>query len=394
MRHTLRFQRTSFDDLNVQSFNQHFNDLDYEFGSLLGRRTRVSAHAGRRSSFSLVDLPPQGVDPGLGAVSPPAAGKSDSTYATSNISFDPNSRVSLGLTGNVDEQKSGTYTTNSRLATTTARFEPLTGLSVSASGVYGSVGQQIGDVPITVLTRSGQVGSSYRAGIRWLEGSVSGTRSYGEDSAPDGRTGRVQSWSGNTSLSVRLGGANFTGGYERLHSDDALLELGNYDLRRLRSGLQFSTRRISLSGNWDRSNVDRGQSASFSHSLQNTYSASLAFHAGPIGTLTASGGGFDSRTDGGRDRTYFGGGNFESRIGRVTLLADLREESTSSFQSNLSQSSLFGFGRAEYRRRQFVFALEYRRNSQDLRSSQLPTAGRFSGRQLNLRVTRKFGFRL
>ena len=74
------------------------------------------------------------MDAGTGAL-PPLRGESDSKYLTSNLTFDPNTRLSLSLAANVEEQQASTATPTSRLATTTVRFEPRPGLSVSGSGV-------------------------------------------------------------------------------------------------------------------------------------------------------------------------------------------------------------------------------------------------------------------
>ena len=393
-RQTFRYQKTSFEHVLAQTFNQHFNELDYELGAMVGRRSRFVAHAGRRGSFSLFDAPPQIVDAGTGVAVPAPQGKSDTAYAISGITFEPNARVSLGLTANIDEQRTAAITTTSELATATARVEPLPGLSASASGIYGTRGQIVGDVPVTVLTRTAQVGSSYHAGVRWLEGSVAVTRGMGENSAVDGRLGEVQSWSGDTSVSASARGVSATAGYERLHSEDGILDLGNYDVRRVRGSLQVSRPRFSLNGSWDQSASDRGQGATFVHALQETYSASLSLRLGRDSALGASGGGFDSRTTLGRDRTYFGGATFESRRGRVLMSAALREELTSASTTHLEQWSLFGFGKAEYMRRQFTFGVEYRRSAQNLQFAQMINPAQFRGRQLNLRVSRRFGVRL
>lgn len=390
---TLTFQRTSFANFTAQTFNQRFNELGYEVGIPLGRRNRFTARAGRRSAFSLLDAPPQVVDSGTGIALPLVQGRTDTAYAMSGITFEPGRRVSLGVSGSLDDQQAATIKTASRLLTTTARFEPLTGLSLSASGDYGTRGQVVADVPLTVLTRIAQAGANYRTGWRWLQGSVAATRRIGQNSAVDGRLGQVQGWSGDVSLSATAGRVSAAGGYGRQHSEDAILDFGNFDIRRRRASVQVAGQRVSVTGSWDRSTSDRGLGLTFGHAVQDTYAAALAFRRRDS-VIAASGGGFNSRTTLGRDRTWFAGTTVESRVRKVLVSAALREEVTSASAAGLDQWNLVGFVKAEYTRRQFSFGIEYRRSAQQLRFALATAPTAFRGRQFLLRVTRKFGVRL
>jgi len=390
---TLRYQRTSFDHVIAQAFNQHFNELDYEFGLTVARRSRVTARAGRRSAFSLFDTPPQMVDSGSGLARPSTQGQSDTAYATSGITFEPNGRVSLGITGSLDQQRASSITTTSQLLTSTARLEPFGGLSLSASGNYGTRGQIVDDVAVTVQTRSVQAGANYRVGVRWLELSVAGTRRLGENSALDGRVGRVNGWSGDSAVSMSLRGMSVTGGYDRAHGQDAILDFGNFDVRRRRVSLQFTGSRVGVSGSWDRSASDRGLGSTFMQALQQTYSASLSFRWRES-LLSANGGGFDSRTALGRDRTYFVGATSESHVGKVRVSGSLRQELTAASATHLHQWNLVGFVKAEYLRRLFGFAFEYRQSALHLQFDQVLTPTDFRGRQFSVRMSRRFGVRL
>jgi len=393
VRQTFRVQRTSFQNAAVQTFNQRFNDLDYEIGVLLGPRSRMTARAGRRSAFSLIDAPPAVVDVGADVAQPLGRGRSDTTYAISGVTFDPTRRVSLGLSGSLDEQHTAAVTTSSRLLTTNARVEPFRGLSLSAGGNYGTRGQVVADVPLTVLTRTAQAGASYRAGVRWLEGTVAVTRRIGQNSAPDGRLGAVQSWSGDTSLSVTVGAVGATAGYERSHSEDAILDFGNFDIRRRRASVQVTGRRVTVMGGWERAASDRGVALTFAHAVQDTYSASLSFrHHDSL--IAANVGGFDSRTTLGQDRTYFAGATLESHWRRIQFSASLREEMTVASATTFDQRNLVGFVKAEYTRRQFGLAVEYRGTAQQLQFAEGLAPRAFRGRQFILRISRKFGVRL
>jgi hypothetical protein len=389
----LSFQKTSFENFTARTFNQRFNELGYDVGVPIGRRSRFTARAGRRSAFSLLDAPPQMVDSGSGIALPLVQGRTDTAYAMSGVTFEPSRRVSLGLSGSLDNQQAATISTASRLLTTTARFEPLTGLSLSASGDYGTRAQVLADVPLTVLTRMAQAGANYRAGVRWLQGTVAVTRRIGENSAIDGRIGHVQAWSADTSLSVSAGRVSATGGYGRQRSEDAILDFGNFDIRRRRASVQVTGQRVSVTGSWDRSTSDRGLALMFGHAVQDTYLASLGVRRRDS-VIAASVGGFDSRTILGRDRTWFAGATVESRLRKVQLSAALREEVTAASAAGLDQWNLVGFVKAEYTRRQFGFGVEYRRSAQQLRFAQMMAPTAFRGRQFLLRITRRFGVRL
>jgi predicted GNAT family acetyltransferase len=78
----------------------------------------------------------------------------------------------------------------------------------------------------------------------------------------------------------------------------------------------------------------------------------------------------------------------------VRFSGALRQEKTSTSVTQLDQRSLVWFAKAEYTRRLFGVALEYRLNSQRLQFDQAPVPAEFRGRQFNLRLLRKFGRRM
>jgi hypothetical protein len=393
-RQALRYSRSSFENLVSNAFNQRLSDLDYELAIAMGKRSRFLTHAGRRNSFSLFDLPMQLVDPATQAYRPPSRGALTSSYVTSGVSFDPSSRFSLSLTGNAEHQDAQPVATSALLATTAARYDVVGGLSLNASGTYGQRGEVLQDAAVAVTTRSGQVGATYRAGARWLEGTVGGTRGAGSNTRPDGSEGRVNAWSGQGTLMSSFCVLVASAGYERQNNTDDILDYGNFDGRRIQGSIQAQGDRLSSMTTWERVLVVRGRSATLAASRQETFTATLVYRLGRESRVTGSAGGFANRADTGFDRTLFWGGAYEAQpYPRLHVSASLRRERTIATQTRLDQRGLRGYGQIEYRLRLFSFALEYRDDDQRLQFQHALQPLGFRGRQVLLRVSRKFGMR-
>jgi hypothetical protein len=396
---SLRYQRSSFSNLVTDAFDQRLSDLDYELGVLLGARSRLQTRAGRRNTFSQFDLPPHVVDPGTVGYRPPSRGEVSTLFVTSGITYDPAARLSISVTGNADRQEAEPIATSALLATTTARYDVFHGLSVDASGTYGQRGEAVGDVPVTVVTQTTQAAATYRAGAQWLQGTVSYRRGIGSNSALDGRVGEIRSGSEQGQLSSTVGWLTLMGGYEHQNNTDEILDFGNYDVRRFLGSVQTLGRVLSLMANWDESDVTRGREATLGVNHQQTFSGSAAYQIGRNSRLAATAGGFSNRAEIALeptfDRTLFWGGTYESAPWpRLHLSASLRREETTASQTHLDQRGWRGFAQAEYRLRLFQFALEYRDDQQRLQDERAPKPFNFKGRQVLLRITRKFGMRL
>jgi hypothetical protein len=394
-RHALRYQRTSFENRTSQAFNQRFKNLDYDFGVTTSQRSRITVRSGRRSTFSLFDLPSQIVNPGTGTYRPPSRGEVNTMYAIGDVTYEPTGRLSLDLTGSFDQQDSEPASTNAKLLITSARYELLRGLSLTATGNYGDRGQIVGDAPVTVLTRSARIGSSYRFGVRWLDGSAGYFRGIGTNTTPEGQLGEIQSWSGQAGLSAALPWFTLRGGYERANSRDEILDFGNYDSRRSQASVQRQVGRVSLEGSWEHSLVERGRGASLAVNRQHIFTSSASYRIGRDSLLTANAGGFRNDTEFGRDRMRFYGASYVSQLRRALhLTAWLRHEDVIATQTRLDQQSLASFGQLEYRLRLFSFAIEYRHNDQNLQYRELMDPLTFRGHQVLLRIARKLALAL
>ncbi len=149
----------------------------------------------------MFDIPPPIVDPGTGAYRLPSRGTVDAFYVISSVAYEPHHRVALDLTASLDRQDSLAVETGAQLLSTSARVEPLRGLSLFATGSYGNRDQMIGDVTVDAMTQNVQAGASYRIGVR---GSMRtrGTRADGPNSTPDGGVGDIRAWTGQSGVFV------------------------------------------------------------------------------------------------------------------------------------------------------------------------------------------------
>jgi hypothetical protein len=394
-RQALRYQRNAYQSPMSQAFNQRIDDLDYELGATIAKTLRTSTRIGRRSHYSMFDVPSGSASLESDAYHAPTRGQANTVYAVTSISFEPSRRFAFDLTGSVDQQKSGGATTNAKVASGTARLEVIRGLSVSAVGTYGDRGQILGDVPTTVITRSGLAGATYRAGIRWLQGSVGYSAGIGANTTPEGRVGAMRSEAGQASLSVSIKNVGLSGGYERTRNRDDILDYGNLFIERGHAAIQSQLGRFQLSGTWEQSLIERGRAVTFSSNLQQSFSGSVSLRIGHDSLVTANGGGFRNQGSFGRERAVFAGAALESQLLKsLHLTAWIRRGDTTATLTRLDQSTLYGFGQLEYRLRQFSLALEYRHNEQHLRASDLVNPYQFRGHQLMLRISRKFGGRI
>ena len=393
--HALRYQWTAYENQISQAFNQRLSDLEYVFGATLPKRSRASARVGRRTSLSLFDVAVPVGSQDTGAYSPPSRGEVGSTYLVGTLNLEPNNRLSLDLTGTFDRQDAALVTTDAKLASATAFFEALPGLSLNATGTFGERGQQLGPETITVITRSALAGASYRARVRWLDAGVQYAAGAGTNTTVSGQVGHTGSWSGRANLSVSNPWFSVSGGYGRSKNWDDILDYGNFRYERSQASVQGRAGRVLLNGSWEDVLIERGRDLTFARERQRTFTATASIRVGWGSLLSVDAGGFRNDVVTGRDRSLFAGSAFESQLWKalhLTLWGRLGE--TTATQTGLDQRALSGLAQLEYRLRFFNFALEYRYNDQDLSSGDLADSIKFRGHQMLLRITRKFGFTL
>ena len=393
-RQALRYQKTSFENVISQVFNQRLSDLSYELGATLPKRSRATVRAGRRSSFSLFDLPPQTVDPGTGAYPLSTRGEFQTVYAIGSLTYEPSGRLSVDVTGSADRQDGMDATTTAQLASASGRYEAVRGLSLSALATGGTHGQVVGDVPTTVFTRSGQIGADYRARARWLDASAGVTRGRGLNQTPEGRIGSLRAASEQVGFSISPRGISLSAGFEHSRNEDEILDYGNFSVERTHASVQGQAGPIALAATWEHSFVERGRGETFATNLQQVFTLSASHRVGRDTQVTAQAGGFSNRTQFGFDRAQFAGASVESQLRRsLHASAWIRQELTTATETGLDQTTFAWLAQLEYRLRLFLFSIEYRQNDQDLQYGTLVAPYQFRGHQLLLRISRKFGLR-
>jgi hypothetical protein len=392
---TLRFDRNSFESPVAQAYNQRFDDLNYEFGANISNRFHATARVGRRNQFSVFEVPLDSSAGSGDAYRPPLRGDVSTIYTVTTLSYQPWQRLGFDVAGSYDRQRGSLASTDARVATASTRLDLVKGLTVTALGTYGDRGQIIQDVPITVRTKTGLASVTYRAGVRWLQGSVGYSAGGGTNTTPEGFEGRVKSESGEAGLSISIKGVGLSGGYERAKATDQVLDYGNYATERSHAAVNTQAGRVTLNASAERARVDRGRGATFSTNLQQSVSANASLRVRRESQVTASVGGFQNRGTYGDDRAVFAGVGLESQLAKqLHLSAWVRQGDMVASLTRLDQKTVYGFASLEYRIRQFNLAAEYRNSQQNLVTSDLTEPYSFRGHQVMLRLSRKFGKRI
>ena len=337
------------------------------------------------------------LDPGGNgdAYRPPLRGDVSTLYSVSTLSYQPWRRLGFDMSGSVDRQQGAGVSTDARVATGSTRLDLFRGLSLNALGTYGDRGQIVDNVPLTVRAKTGVAGATYRAGVRWLQGSVGYNVGGGTNTTPEGQVGKVKSEAGQAGLSISIKGVGLSGGYERAKASDDLLDFGNYAIERTHAALNTQAGRLTLNASAERARVDRGRATTFSTNLQQSVSGNVGLRIGRDSQVSANVGGFQNQGTFGNDRAVFAGVGLESQLAKaLRLSAWVRQGDMVASLTKLDQKTVYGFASLEYRLRQFNLAVEYRNSQQNLMTSDLANPYDFRGHQVLLRLSRRFGKRL
>ena len=392
---SLRFDRNAFESPVSQAYNQRFDDLNYEFGATLSKGFHASARVGRRNQFSVFEVPSGSSGENGDAYRPPMRGDVSTIYTVSTLSYQPWRRIGFDVSGSIDRQRAAGVSTDARVATGSTRLDVVRGLSLTVLGTYGDRGQIVENTPITVRTKTGLAGVTYRAGVRWLQGSVGYNVGGGSNTTPEGQTGTVKSEAGTAALSISIKGVGLSGGYERSKATDELLDFGNYAIERSHAAVNTQAGRVALNASAERARVERGRGATYSTNLQQSVSGNVSLQIRRDSQVSANVGGFQNQGTFGNDRAMFAGVGLESQLAKgLHLSAWVRQGEMLASLTRLDQKTAYGFASLEYRLRQFNLAVEYRNSRQNLMTSDLTDPYSFRGHQVMLRLSRRFGKRL
>lgn len=392
LRSSLRYDRNGFDTALSQAFRQRYRELSYELAATASPRTSATVRAGRRSTFSLFDIPPQ--FSGLGAVAyrPPADGEVGLYYGVATLTH-TRSRISADITASYDREHSDAVATDALLATATTRYNVFSGLTLSGSATHGQRGQLVSAAHTRVITRSVGAGADYSVAFRFLQAGAGYDEGRGRSSGEvgDGRTRASRSHAYASTGILRA--VDVSVGYEQGRSRDDLLDLGNQWHERTRAIARSGAGPLRLEASWEEAIVEQGRNLTASRSRYVQNSGTAAMNLARDRQVSVSLGRFLNRSFAGADRTEFVGAALASPVvGALRLTITVRREQTHSDVSRLDQSGYYTTGALEYRVRLFTFGFEHRYTDLALSTAAQIDPVAFAGNQILFRVGRRFGF--
>jgi hypothetical protein len=393
--HTLRYQRDGFDNAVSQALHQRYRELGYELVAKATDRTFATVRAGRRTTFSLFDVPPQFTDIGVGGFRPPPSGEVDLSYGLATLTHQAPAGVSADMTVGYNQEESGSVGTNALLATATTRYQPLTGITLQASGTYGERGQDIAGARLNVLTRGVAAGADYTFTRRLLRFGVGYGTGRGWSTSEEGLDGESRLWNARADAGtdiLRIVQLNV--GYEQGRSLDELLPLGNQWYERVRAGARTAlTARIILDATHEIASIDRGTTPQVFRTRYTQTMATAAIQVSRDRRVSLTAGRFRNRSlMGDDDNEYVGVSLDGALIGLLRVSLTARRERTIATAALLDQDGYYTVGVLTYRVRLFTFSFEHRYTDLALQVGRGVAPLAFTGNQTMFRVGRLFRF--
>jgi len=392
---TLRYQRNGFDNTASQAFRQSLSDLGYEFVARASDRTWGTVRAGRRTTYSLFDAPPQFTDIGVDGYHPPPGGEVDLYYAQATLSHQAKAR---GLSGDLnigfDNERSESGRTAARLGSATARYQPFTGFTVHGTGTYGERGQEMNGARVRVLTRGVVSGAEYTVMthvVRATAGYEGGRGWNVSDLGVEG-TSRMQRGRFDAASDL-LHIVQLSAGYERGQSRDDLLPFGNQWQERTHGAARtVLAPRIMIELTAEAAAIDRGVLPQIFRTRYRQEAATASYDLSRQRHLAFTVGRFANRATGGDDTNRYVGFAFNGTlIGQFHMTLTARREHTLSSASRLEQDGYYTIGVIDYRVRLFTFSVEHRYTDLSLSTAARIDPLTFTGNQILFRVGRRFG---
>jgi hypothetical protein len=393
--HTLRYQRDGFDNAISQALRQRFGELSYELVAKASDRTFGTVRAGRRTTYSLFDVPPQFTDIGIDSYHPPPSGAVDLFYGLATLTHQATKGLSADMSVGYNREQSAAVGTSALLATATTRFEPLTGFTLHGSGTYGERGQDVAGTRIVVLTRGIVTGAEYSLTRRFARGAVGYDAGRGWNKSDRGLEGQSRLWRGRADGGTDLlRFVQLSVGYEQGRSVDELLPLGNQWQERTHASARSTlTSRVTVDGTYEVASIDRGTAPLLFRTRYAQTMATTAIQLARDRRISFAAGRFRNRSFTGDDNNEYVGLSFDgSLVGRLRIALTARREHTRSSASRLDQDGYYTACVLNYRLRLFTFTFEERYTDLALSTAKQIAPLTFTGNQILFRVGRKFGF--
>jgi hypothetical protein len=391
---TLRYREEGFDSAVSQAFRQRFGELSYELTARASDRTWSTVRAGRRTTFSLFDVPPQFNDIGIDSYHPPPGGEVALVYGLATLTHQAAKGLSADVSVGYDREESTAAGTSALLATATTRYEPITGLTMHGSSTYGERGQDGAGARLIVLTRGFSSGADYTLTRRLVRGGIGFEAGRGWNTSERGegesRRWRMRADAGTDVLRV----VQLSTGYEQGRSLDDLLPLGNQWQERTHASLRsMLTARVMIDATYELASIDRGTAPQIFRTRYTQTILTTAIQLARDRRVTFAAGRFRNRAfTGDDDNEYIGIGFDGALIGLLRLSLTARRERTMSSAARLDQDGYYATAVLTYRLRLFTFSLEQRYTDLVLLTGNRVDPLTFTGNQILFRVGRKFGF--
>jgi len=392
---TLRYRDEGFDSAVSQAFRQRYGELSYELLARASDRTWSTVRAGRRTTFSLFDVPPQFNDIGLDGYHPPPGGEVALLYGLATLTHQATKGLSADVSVGYDREESTAAGTTALLATATTRYEPITGFTVHGGGTYGERGQDGAGARLIVLTRGGTAGAEYTLTRRLLRGGIGYEAGRGWNTSERGGEGESRRWRARADLGTDvLRIVQLSAGYEQGRSLDDLLPLGNQWQERTHASLRsMLSARVTIDATYELASIDRGTAPQIFRTRYAQTMTTAAVQLTRDRRVSFAAGRFRNRAfTGDDDNEYIGVGFDGALIGLLRLSLTARRERTVSTAAGLDQDGYYAAAMLTYRLRLFTFSVEQRYTDLALRTGNRIEPLTFTGNQIQFRVGRKFGF--
>jgi len=393
--HTLRYQRDAFDNAFSQALRQRYGELSYEFVAKANDRTFGTVRAGRRTTYSLFDVPPQFTDIGVEGIHPPASGQVDLIYGLATLTHQAPAGLSADVTVAYNQEQSASVGTNALLGSATTRYQPITGITFHATGIYGERGQDVGGTRLLVLTRGVATGAEYALTRRLVRGGLACEVGRGWNTSDRGIDGESRLWNVRADVGTDvLRAVQVSAGYDQGRAFDDLLPLGNQWRERTHGSVRtLFSNRLAVDATHEMASIDRGTAPLVfrTHYRQTIVTTSLQLSRDR--RLSFAAGRFRNRSFTGDDNNEYIGVSFDGGlVGALRLSLTARREHTISSAARLDQDGYYTSGILTYRVRLFTFSLEERYTDLALSTNRQLEPVTFTGNQILFRVGRKFGF--
>ena len=262
------------------------------------RNARARARRAARHVLAASTSRHRSSTPASAATVRPRVGQVDTEYALGGITYDPSPRVSFDFSGNMDHAGRRPRR-DQRQAGDGDRAVRRRAGPVAERGRHLRQPRP-GDRRRQPLTRAhrNRPGGRHATGsrVQRLEVSVGGTRGIGSINSAAGDSGRLQSWSAQTGLSLSTPWIGLSGGLDRSVSIDPILVFGNYEnTAPVRRRAERHRPRVAVGL---RRGLDRGPrgGASLSGNHLQTFRASAGYRSTDY-TISADAGQFKNRSD-------------------------------------------------------------------------------------------------